>query len=158
LVNDAGLSLRWQTAGTFMHELGHNLGLRHDGHLDTPCRTNADCAPENTCAYFSDGQGSVCHETFRGVLGAEEPNYKPNYLSIMNYRYEVSFIQVGASVGSRVPQRCTSNADCGGNGAICVLGNFAIDTVSSVRPAATFAPPRPIAPLPASLALRFQTR
>lgn len=36
-----------QQASTFMHELGHNLGLRHGGH--------------------------------------EETNYKPNYLSIMNY-------------------------------------------------------------------------
>jgi hypothetical protein len=40
-----------QQAGTFMHELGHNLGLRHGGN--------------------------------------EDRNYKPNYLSIMSYRYQV---------------------------------------------------------------------
>ena len=38
--------------GTFIHELGHNLGLRHGG--------------------------------------ADEENYKPNYLSIMNYEYQLS--------------------------------------------------------------------
>jgi hypothetical protein len=130
LVNDSGLSLRWQTAGTFMHELGHNLGLRHDGHLDTPCRTNTDCASGDTCTDIYDGQGRVCHEIFSGLVGTEEPNYKPNYLSVMNYMYETSFIQIGPSVGSRVPRRCTSNADCGGNGAICVFGNNPFDTVN----------------------------
>ena len=39
-------------SGTFMHELGHNLGLRHGGFEDT--------------------------------------NYKPNYLSIMNYMFQMS--------------------------------------------------------------------
>ena len=38
-------------AGTFMHELGHNLNLRHGGH--------------------------------------EHKNYKPNYLSVMNYTYQL---------------------------------------------------------------------
>lgn len=38
-------------AATFMHELGHNLGLRHGGDTD-------------------------------------EPNYKPNYVSIMNYLFQ----------------------------------------------------------------------
>ena len=41
-----------QQAGTLMHELGHNLGLRHGGINDT--------------------------------------NYKPNYLSIMNYSFQFS--------------------------------------------------------------------
>ena len=40
-----------QQAGTLMHELGHNIGLRHGGNDDA--------------------------------------NYKPNYLSIMNYEYQV---------------------------------------------------------------------
>ncbi|MBZ9750659.1 hypothetical protein K7W42_07265 [Deinococcus sp. HMF7604] len=40
-------------ASTLMHELGHNLGLRHGG--------------------FEDG-----------------PNFKPNYLSIMNYAYQLN--------------------------------------------------------------------
>ncbi|MBC2712320.1 MAG: hypothetical protein HGJ94_15445 [Desulfosarcina sp.] len=39
-----------QQSGTLMHELGHNLNLRHGGEVDT--------------------------------------NYKPNYLSIMSYRYQ----------------------------------------------------------------------
>ncbi len=41
-----------QQAGTFMHELGHNLGLKHGGQ--------------------------------------DEVNYKPNYLSVMNYSFQVS--------------------------------------------------------------------
>ena len=40
-----------QQAGTFMHELGHNLGLHHGGQEDT--------------------------------------NYKPNYLSVMNYLFQM---------------------------------------------------------------------
>jgi len=42
----------WQQAGTFMHELGHNLGLHHGGNDDI--------------------------------------NYKPNYLSVMNYLFQDS--------------------------------------------------------------------
>jgi hypothetical protein len=42
---------RFQQAGTFMHELGHTLGLRHGGNEDTP-------------------------------------EYKPNYLSVMNYMWQ----------------------------------------------------------------------
>lgn len=41
--------------GTFIHELGHNLGLRHGG--------------------------------------TEDVNYKPNYMSIMNYRYQLRGIE-----------------------------------------------------------------
>jgi hypothetical protein len=43
----------WQS-GTFMHELGHNLGLRHGG--------------------------------------ADDINYKPNYISVMNYLFQFSGI------------------------------------------------------------------
>ncbi len=42
-----------QRAGTFMHELGHTLGLRHGG--------------------------------------ADDVNYKPNYISIMNYTWQTPF-------------------------------------------------------------------
>ncbi len=51
---DANVGTVQQQAGTFMHELGHNLNLGHGG---------------------SDGV-----------------NYKPNYFSIMSYRYQVSGI------------------------------------------------------------------
>jgi uncharacterized repeat protein (TIGR01451 family) len=51
-------------AGTFMHELGHNLGLDHGG------------------------QSGV--------------NYKPNYLSVMNYLFQ-NGIPYAAEVGSTVP-------------------------------------------------------
>jgi hypothetical protein len=121
VVNDNGISPRFQVPVTFMHELGHNLGLHHDGHLDQPCRGGAGCPTDDRCMELGDGQGPVCHQTVNGSLGAEEPNYKPNYISIMNYLYEGSFIQMGASVGSRVPLGCASNSDCGGNDAFCAL-------------------------------------
>ena len=46
----------FQQAGTFMHELGHNLGLHHGGMEDT--------------------------------------NFKPNYLSVMNYLFQLSGINL----------------------------------------------------------------
>lgn len=46
---------------TFMHELGHNLGLGHGGVL-----------------IDLDGQ----------IAGADDRNYKPNYLSVMNYYFQ----------------------------------------------------------------------
>ncbi|RKH45595.1 hypothetical protein [Corallococcus sicarius] len=51
-----------QQAGTLMHELGHNLGLRHGGNDDS--------------------------------------NYKPNYLSIMNYEYQFHGFELGGKVGA----------------------------------------------------------
>lgn len=48
---------REEQAATFMHELGHNLGLRHGGDEDT--------------------------------------NYKPDYLSIMNYSFQLTGLTVG---------------------------------------------------------------
>jgi len=56
-------------AGTFMHELGHSLGLWHGGlYYDTP--------------------GSYT-PTF-------EPNCKPNYQSVMNYQFQVDLLDNGA--------------------------------------------------------------
>src|SRR5215813_7445471 len=52
-------------AGTFMHELGHNLGLGHGG--------------------------------------ATGVNYKPNYLSVMNYAFQFSGIPYAAAPGSTIP-------------------------------------------------------
>jgi hypothetical protein len=74
-----------------------------------------------SCADLNQGDGRACRQTVNGILGKEEPNYKPNYLSIMNYAYQTNFIHIGASVGSRVPRGCSSNADCGGNGALCIF-------------------------------------
>ncbi|MCB9124674.1 MAG: choice-of-anchor L domain-containing protein [Caldilineaceae bacterium] len=52
----------WDQAGTFMHELGHNLGLRHGG--------------------------------------TEEYNYKPNYLSVMNYAFQFDGLIKNSSQGN----------------------------------------------------------
>ncbi|MEI8630955.1 hypothetical protein P4S72_00240 [Vibrio sp. PP-XX7] len=52
-----------EQAGTFMHELGHNLGLRHGG--------------------------------------VDDINYKPNYLSIMNYRWQYTWIP-NTKIGPRL--------------------------------------------------------
>jgi hypothetical protein len=59
---DCNLSAREQ-AGTLMHELGHNLGLRHGGGDDT--------------------------------------NYKPTYISIMNYAFQFSWLRRTTSTPSR---------------------------------------------------------
>lgn len=50
-----------QRAGTFMHELGHNLGLRHGG--------------------------------------LDNANYKPHYLSVMNYSFQFSGLMVDGATG-----------------------------------------------------------
>jgi hypothetical protein len=39
-------------------------------------------------------------------------NAKPNYLSVMNYRYYTTGIPVAAVPGSIVPQSCSTDADC----------------------------------------------
>jgi hypothetical protein len=51
-------------AGTFMHELGHNLGLRHSGRAD--------------------------------LL---DTNFKPNFLSVMNYAFQTRGLRVGGRDG-----------------------------------------------------------
>jgi hypothetical protein len=51
-------------AGTFMHELGHNLGLRHSGRVD--------------------------------LL---DTNFKPNFLSVMNYAFQTRGLRVGGKDG-----------------------------------------------------------
>ncbi|MBN8226580.1 hypothetical protein JYK02_03555 [Corallococcus macrosporus] len=50
-----------QQAGTLMHELGHNIGLRHGGNDDA--------------------------------------NYKPNYLSVMNYEYQTFGLRIDGTDG-----------------------------------------------------------
>ena len=75
-------------AGTFMHELGHNFGLHHGGGTSlpgTPC-----IAPD-------------CEDA---------PQFKPNYLSVMNYRYQNTGIPEGDAVGSSAFRSCSTDADC----------------------------------------------
>lgn len=65
--------LRSQQALTFMHELGHNLGLSHGG-----------------------------YRAAEGDAVADEANYKPNYLSVMNYLYSnVGLPSITQSPGDR---------------------------------------------------------
>jgi hypothetical protein len=56
-------------AGTFMHELGHSLGLTHGGQ-------------------FFDHLS----ETPRSYVATVEPNCKPNYQSVMNYMFQVDLL------------------------------------------------------------------
>jgi hypothetical protein len=59
--------------GTFMHELGHNLGLRHGGGSDL----NGDAE--------------------------DMPVFKPNFISVMNYKFQLNGIQQADTIGSIVP-------------------------------------------------------
>jgi hypothetical protein len=92
----------FRVAGTFMHELGHNLGLHHGGGIDVPCTIDADCAP------------AACTQTTVGkfCLFADDTNWKPNYLSIMNYRYQFTGIVAASGPGSTTSIACTVDADC----------------------------------------------
>ena len=64
----------FNVGGTFMHELGHNLGLHHGGGFGPE-----PCNPPSC----EDG-----------------PNYKPNYLSVMNYEYQFAGIPFATAPGS----------------------------------------------------------
>ena len=128
VINDEAFLPHYVQQATFMHELGHNLGLRHDGHMDNPCKDQAGCRPGDTCVDLSDGQGLVCHEITGGFAGVEQPNYKPNYLSIMNYRYEANGIPVANAIGSNALLTCTVDSQCGGDGGMCLGGHcFRLD-------------------------------
>ena len=59
-------------AGTFMHELGHNLGLCHGG-------------------IYSDRNDPITGEP---ILELDHTNDKPNYLSIMNYLFQLEGLVV----------------------------------------------------------------
>lgn len=59
MLNEGGVT--YARAGTFMHELGHNLGLGHGG-------------------LILNSEGNV--------VAAEHTNNKPNHLSVMNYSFQ----------------------------------------------------------------------
>ena len=61
-------------AGTFMHELGHSIGLTHGG-------------------FYYDAPGSY--------VPTIETNCKPNHLSVMNYMFQVDLLDNGT--GTNVP-------------------------------------------------------
>jgi hypothetical protein len=85
-----GAPASWQrfiVASSFMHELGHNLGLHHGGGF--------------------------------GVSG-DDTNFKPNYISVMNYNHIFSGIPEADAVGSTRSRSCNRDDDCGGDGAVCV--------------------------------------
>ncbi len=113
VVNDHGIAPNFANlGGTFMHELGHNLGLHHAG---------GSTAPGTVCAapYCEDG-----------------PGFKPNYLSIMNYRYQYPGILVGAAIGSNSPITCSDDSACpsgthcnGGVNGTCSRLDYSNDTL-----------------------------
>jgi hypothetical protein len=69
------------TGGTFMHELGHNLGLRHGGGVSATSDPNT-CFPPD------------CEDA---------PVFKPNYLSVMAFGYQLNGIQSASDVGQFIP-------------------------------------------------------
>jgi hypothetical protein len=73
--------------GAFMHELGHNLGLHHGGGVSSTADPSMCVPPDCEDECTTPG----------------EPNYKPNYLSVMNYRYQLNGIETAGTLGSPVP-------------------------------------------------------
>jgi hypothetical protein len=101
--SDIGLPYNlFSVGGTFMHELGHNLGIHHGGGVDPPCNVDADCSP------------SACTNTPIGkyCLHSNDDNWKPNYLSVMNYRYQFTGISPSKESGSSEPISCAVDGDC----------------------------------------------
>lgn len=69
-------------SGTIMHELGHVLGLRHGGPIKGDYGVDAIVEPEL----------GVTVNNF-------DINYKPNYLSVMNYHFQQSGLRVKNALG-----------------------------------------------------------
>jgi len=89
--------------GTFMHELGHNLGLYHGGGTISPCTSDADCRGGIKCDESSAGK--FC-------FGEDLTNWKPNHLSVMNYRYQFTGITPAKVAGGTEPFTCAADGDC----------------------------------------------
>jgi hypothetical protein len=150
---DCASNKKFLLGGTFMHELGHNLGLRHGGGVDPePCSNDADCAaygPDHageTCRSWQEFSGcaddSQCNPTERcnqgqcrafgcvhacahssdctslgpqhvgesceggiclGSFAEDLPGFKPNYLSVMNYRYQFVGIYTDSTPSGACP-------------------------------------------------------
>jgi Bacterial Ig-like domain (group 2) len=93
---------RFNIGGTFMHELGHNLGLHHGG-------------------------GFTADDT-----AEDRPDYKPNYLSVMNYAYQF--------FGIPMANACTLDSECP-DGALCRGKSCArLDYSNQVLPTGTATP------------------
>jgi len=90
------------TGGTFMHELGHNLGLHHGGGIDEPCHDDSDCHV-GSCTQTTVG---------RYCLASDDTTWKPNFLSVMNYRFQFAGIEEAVAVGSSQPISCSTDSDC----------------------------------------------
>ncbi len=79
---------------TFMHELGHSLGLHHGGGL-------------NIVPYSCGNYAVIC----RTGTAEDIPNFKPNYLSVMNYRYQFTGIKAADTVGWNVADPALTRLD-----------------------------------------------
>ena len=92
----AGVGTPRAQAGTFMHELGHNLGLHHGG--------------------------------------ADDTQYKPNYLSVMNYAFQQSGLIMNTSQGNFDYSRfkLTNLNESGLDEAIGVITKTVVITTASV--------------------------
>jgi hypothetical protein len=71
----------WQVkAGTFMHELGHSLGLTHGG-------------------FYFDSLSST-NNNYRPTI---EANCKPNHQSVMNYDFQIDLLDTGTVDANGLP-------------------------------------------------------
>ena len=106
-VQDLGYSMGTiDTGGTFMHELGHNLGLHHGGGIDTACHDDSQCKAGVSCVQVGfPPVGNFC-------VQSDDTNWKPNYLTAMNYRFQFAGIEQAAAVGSSQPISCSADSDC----------------------------------------------
>jgi hypothetical protein len=88
----ADLFASW-TGNTFMHELGHNLGLAHGG------------------GFGGGGNYPVCASGY--CYFTDSVNYKPNYLSVMNYLFQPTGVPQADAVGSTNLKSCVVDPECG---------------------------------------------
>jgi len=92
-------------ASTMMHELGHNFGQVHGSLADEggTCSTFLDCGRG-----FSTCFGGRCRNAAQECM-----SLKPNYISVMNYDYQLNTIVPATAPGMITTISCTTDADCG---------------------------------------------